>query len=322
MPSAIVVIVWRATGRPVRSDSGQAAAPAACAATTRTPRQQRLDRDADAGDQSAPAGADHDGARVGALLGDLEPGGPLPGDDVDVVEGVDQHSAVLLGKNQRRQQRLVDGAACVPDLGAVPLGGGHLRDRRGVRHEHRRPRAEQLCRERHALGVVAGARGDHAPRPLGLGQPGDAHVGAADLERPGALQVLALEQHGAADLLGQPAQALQRRLGGDAAQQLPRSAQVVERDGQRVDGGHGSGPVTAARSALGGRLTVEAEAGQQLVALGAGGGAGPDGVGCALALQLLVGDGVEEALAVGGDVEGGHGSTVLTLSSPPAAGGT
>ena len=53
--------------------------------------------------------------------------------------------------------------------------------------------AEQRRRQRDALGVVAGRRRDHPRARLLLGQPGDAHVGAADLERPGALQVLALE---------------------------------------------------------------------------------------------------------------------------------
>jgi hypothetical protein len=53
--------------------------------------------------------------------------------------------------------------------------------------------------------VVAGGRRDHAAGALLLGQPEHPHVGAADLERAGALEVLALEQHRAADDRGQPA---------------------------------------------------------------------------------------------------------------------
>ena len=65
--------------------------------------------------------------------------------------------------------------------------------------------AEQAGRERHALRVIARAGRHHAAGPLRVGQPGDPHVRAADLERPGALQVLALEVDRAAEPFGQHA---------------------------------------------------------------------------------------------------------------------
>ena len=74
--------------------------------------------------------------------------------------------------------------------------------------------------------MVAGGGGDHAGGPLRVGQPGDPGVGAADLERPGALQVLALQQDRPADQLVQRPGRLHRGVPDDtgaAARQRLRS---------------------------------------------------------------------------------------------------
>ena len=72
--------------------------------------RQRLDRDRDAGEQPAAAGADDDGAHVRALLEDLQADRALPGDDVGVVERVDEHRAGLARRcSAAATQRLVDG---------------------------------------------------------------------------------------------------------------------------------------------------------------------------------------------------------------------
>ena len=72
-------------------------------------------------------------------------------------------------------------------------------DRRRVgRHHDRRADAEQLPDAGHGLGVVARRVGDDAARPHVLGQRRDRVQRAAELEGTDALQVLALEEDGAA----------------------------------------------------------------------------------------------------------------------------
>ena len=72
---------------------------------------QRLDRDRDAGQQPAAAGRHQHGAYVGRLLEHLEAERALAGDDVDVVEGVDQHRPGLLGEGARGDERVLEVAA-------------------------------------------------------------------------------------------------------------------------------------------------------------------------------------------------------------------
>ena len=95
MPSAIVRIDGSVTGAPAASDTGYAAAPARLHPDDRDVRAQRLHRGGDAAEQAAAADADQHRAHVRHLLEDLQPDGALPGDDVDVVEGVHEHRAGL-----------------------------------------------------------------------------------------------------------------------------------------------------------------------------------------------------------------------------------
>ena len=62
---------------------------------------------------------------------------------------------------------------------------------------------------------------------LGLGQPGHPHVRTTQLERPGPLQVLALQEHVAADEFTQPARVLQRRRRDHVMQQVRRPRDVL-----------------------------------------------------------------------------------------------
>ncbi|GAA4301014.1 hypothetical protein GCM10023178_06430 [Actinomadura luteofluorescens] len=95
----------------------------------------------------------------------------------------------------------------------------------------------------HMNAVLSGVGGRCWPwlRPLALAQPRDPHVRAPDLEGAGALQVLALQQDGPADLLRQHPGGDQRRRDGHPAQQLPGGADVVDTDRGQTD-------VTLARS--------------------------------------------------------------------------
>ena len=152
------------------------------------------------GGQAAAADRHHDRAHLRALLDDLQADRALAGDHVRVLERMDEDGAGL-----RRRARA--------------RGSGHPRPaRRAGRPRRRRtgwPRPWAAGRpagmttvalvpssgrgEGHALGVIAGAGRDHPAGPLGVREPGDAQVGAADLERPGPLQVLALEVDRPAD---------------------------------------------------------------------------------------------------------------------------
>ena len=187
----------------------------------------RLDGDGDPGEQSAAAGADDDRLHVGPLLEDLEADRALTRDDVHVVEGVDQHGARLGLEGTCRDEALVDrrtrrtGSRRRSRGWPAPSGCGAPMGMKTVAAD-----AEHLRGEGDALRVVAGAGGDDAARPLVLAEPGDAGVGTADLERAGALQVLALEVDRAADLVGEPPRRAHRRLLGHPAEQRARLLDV------------------------------------------------------------------------------------------------
>ena len=191
---------------------------------------QRLHRDRDAGQQSAAAGRHQHGLHVGRLLDDLQADGALSGHDVEVVERVDEDRAGLRLVGPRGLEGVLEVAALEDHLGAVPPRGLLLGDRRALGHEHGGVDAEQLGRQRDALRMVAGRRRHHAAGALLLREPRDPGVGAAGLERAGALEVLALEVDRAADQRRQPPRLLHRRLDRDSPEQLPGRLDVGERD--------------------------------------------------------------------------------------------
>ena len=194
-------------------------------------RTQRLDGDRDTGDQAAATRGYDDGGGVGHLLDDLEPEGALAGDDVAVVERVDEHCPGLLGELRRRGQAVLEHARREPDVGAVAAGSPLLRDRRAVGHEDGGRDAVLLRGQRDALRVVAG-RGRHdAEGTLLVGEPGDPDGGAADLERAGALEVLALEVHRHPGERGEPPRLHHRCPDGDGVDQRARGLDVGKGDG-------------------------------------------------------------------------------------------
>jgi hypothetical protein len=101
-------------------------------------RRQKVHRRGNSGDQTSTAGRHHDGCDIPNLVQDLQPDGGLAGDDVGVIERVDQHRAVLLRIFTRRDQRVVDRLADQVNLRAIRLGGHQLWERDVDRHEHRR----------------------------------------------------------------------------------------------------------------------------------------------------------------------------------------
>src|SRR3954463_7775928 len=107
------------------------------------------------------------------------------------------------------------------DLAAVAAHAVDLDLRRVVGHYHDDARAKQLARACHGLGVVAARVRDHADLLLLVGQLRDGVEGAADLERPGRLEVLRLDETDVAE-------AQQRRPYGVAADAPGSSAHVVD----------------------------------------------------------------------------------------------
>ena len=215
MPSAIVRIDGSGTGVPAASDAGHAAAP--CGLHPDHPRRRAgsaLTATAMPAIRPPPPVHDHDRAHVRALLEDLQPDRALAGDDVGVVERVDEHRAGPVGELAAPRRALSSTVAptrCT--VGAVPPGRGDLRQRRarsGMNTVAEMPSSRAAsatpCAWLPALAATT-------PRARSLGvEPGDPRVRAADLERPGALQVLALQPHRAAEQLGQGPRARHRRL--------------------------------------------------------------------------------------------------------------
>jgi hypothetical protein len=142
---------------------------------------------------------------------DLEPDGPLAGDQVEVVEGVDVHEPLRCDELARLFVGVVPDGSLKDDLGAVASGRGHLRGGGVLRHADHRPDAEHRGGERHALGVVSGRGADDAAIPLLLGEARELHERPANLVRPRALEELGLQAHVEAGFLAQEARAEQRR---------------------------------------------------------------------------------------------------------------
>ena len=172
-------------------------------------RAQRLDVAGDAGDEAAAADRDEDRGDVAQLVAqDLVGDRSLPGDDERIVEGMHEREAGLA--NELVASCLGFGVAVAgqDDFRPERAHGLDLDLGRGLRHDDERPQAEMAGGERHALGVVAGARRDDATRALGIRHVRDPVVRAAQLVAEDRLQVLALEQ----DLVLQPARQVDRRL--------------------------------------------------------------------------------------------------------------
>ena len=105
-----------------------------------------LDRGRDPAEQPPAPGADDDGGDVRALVEDLQADRALAGDHVGVLERVDEHRAGALGVLGGGHERLGQGLPDELDLRAVGPGGRHLRQRRGLRHEHGRRAARAAGR--------------------------------------------------------------------------------------------------------------------------------------------------------------------------------
>ena len=119
-----------------------------------------------AGHQPAAAGGHDHGigpaANGAALPDDLVPHGSLAGDDVEIVEGLDQCCAPLCSNLDAERLARLAGAVVEHDFGAVAAGTLDFHRRRIPRHDDDRRHADELGRSRHRLGMVAGGISHHA----------------------------------------------------------------------------------------------------------------------------------------------------------------
>jgi hypothetical protein len=136
---------------------------------------------------------------------------PPPGHHVEIVVGRHVGLALHRGLGARLELGIDRRAVDDDELGAerahrIDLGRG----RRGGDVDRDR-HAGQRAGARHALPVVAGRSGDDAGAARALAERAQLVGRAAHLERTGGLQVLALEQHLAAERGAQDRAALERR---------------------------------------------------------------------------------------------------------------
>ena len=185
-------------------------------------------RAGDAADQAAAADRHHDRFDIRKLLQHLEPDRALPGDDLIVIEGMDEGELLLLLQARGLLAGFVIVRAVQDDLRAKAARGGDLYQRRGLRHDDARANAQPRRVKGHALRVIAGARGDHAVRALLRRELQQPVQRAALLEGAGTLQILQLEIDGMAGQLGEIVRYLARRIVEDIADALASGRDTVQ----------------------------------------------------------------------------------------------
>ena len=174
----------------------------------------------DAGRQAAARagrghGIERDAQRLG-LLDDLQAGRALAGQDPGMVVGRHDRGAGLLGDAHADLFAAVLDAVVQHDLGARGLGVGDLERGRVGRHDDGGLHAHQARGLGEALRVVARRPADDALLAVGLAHRGEEIVGAAQLERAGALQALGLDEEAPAQPRVDARVLEQRRADGDA----------------------------------------------------------------------------------------------------------
>jgi len=157
---------------------------------------QLLDVGGHAGNQAAAADGDEDGVDgTGVLAQDLHAYGALAGDDVRVVEGVDEGELFLRLQLLGVVVGVGEAFAVQHDFGLAGKNGVDLELGGGDRHDDDGPAAHALGRQRDALGVVARGGGDDAALERLGREVGHLVVGTPQLEAENGLGVFPFEQH-------------------------------------------------------------------------------------------------------------------------------
>ncbi|MCY1346460.1 hypothetical protein D9M69_325450 [compost metagenome] len=134
--------------------------------------------------------------RAGVLAQDLHGNGALARDHLGIVERVDEGQLVLLLQLGGMVVGIAVGLAVQLDLDPLAAALAHRVDlylRRGHRHGDDGLALQPGRGQRHALGMVAGRRRDHAAPEFLRRQRGHLVVRAAQLEREHRLGVFSLE---------------------------------------------------------------------------------------------------------------------------------
>ena len=190
-----------------------------------------LDHEGGSGAQASPADRDHDLGEIRHVLEQLQPERPLTGDDRGVVERVHEREPFGLRLLERDDDALVDALAARVDDGAVAAGGLDLGHRRIHGDDDLAVHAAGGRAGGERLGVVARGGGDHAVLAALMAERVELRGDAADLERPGALQVLGLQRHRPARTLGERAGGEHRRAARDGLDRRACGLDVARGDG-------------------------------------------------------------------------------------------
>ena len=198
---------------------------------------EALDVGAHAGDQAAATHGDVDRVRgFRALPEDLEADGPLAGDHLRVIEGVDKGQTAFIGQSIGLSTGGVVGVAFQHHFRPAGRHGPDFHLRRGHRHHDHRPATESLSPEGHPLGVVAGAGGDDAPFQLRRAEAHHLVVSAPQLEAEDRLQVLALQEHVVLEPPREVRCGIERRFNGHVVDPGPQDSLQHLHAGARVQG--------------------------------------------------------------------------------------
>ena len=175
---------------------------------------------ADAAQQTAAADADEHRLQAGQLVQHLRRHRPLAGEERHTEAGMHEQRARFCGERAGPHHGVVVVARLVEHARAA-VGDALLLDGRRVgRNKDRRRDSELPGRLGHAEPVIAGARGDDAPRALLRGELRQRIERAAQLERPRELLGLELQVDVAAGEGREGGRAAQRGADGDATDDI------------------------------------------------------------------------------------------------------
>ena len=153
-------------------------------------------------DQTSPTDGDVDGiGRAGALAKDFHPNCSLAGDDIRVIERMDEAEMLIFAAPACLGIGLVIGLAMENHFAPQLLHGLDLHTRSGDRHHNHRPTVEMGSTESDTLSVVSSTGGDDPTTQLLFGQLGHPVVSPAKFERKNRLKILPLKTDG----VGEPA---------------------------------------------------------------------------------------------------------------------
>ena len=188
----------------------------------------------------------------GEVVDDLASRGALAGDDQGVIIRRDQNRAALPCDVAGDGFAIVAGAVVQHDFGAERRGAFALGARCIARHHDHAAHAEEPRRGGDPLRMIAGRERNDAAATLVERDRGELVVGAAELERSGALQGLGFEKSAAAGQGVERGRGQERRVQRHASQ--PASS-VVDIGGGRqrnrgVHGADGSAAIVSQARAL------------------------------------------------------------------------